>query len=294
MNKELRISIGAAMAILLVAGLAVSPGCRKIPNGGVPIYIKIDSPTIADDGVVGNINWKIPDVYVAVNSTDLGGYQMPVTVPVLSDGDARMIISGGVYRSGIVSQRIEYPFWRPDTFTIANPQPGQVYTRHPVYHYYPTVQHGVLDDFNAGTKFDSAMSVIPGIDADSISGRVWQCGALVLGATDTAKGTIQSTGDAIVTNGRQAFLEFNFKQSGTSQAVSFDVGMQSVSSTGYITNYPLLTIFPANYWKKTYLDFSTFIGNNYGSTFYVFFVGYNTSGAPVNFYFDDVKLLYLQ
>lgn len=292
MTKELRISMGIGVALLL-ALLAVSPGCRKVPNGGVPIYIKVDSASIADDGVVGNINWLIPDVYVAVNNTDLGGYEMPVTVPVLSEGDARMIVSGGVYLNGVRSQRIEYPFWRPDTFTIANPQAGHVYTHQPIYHYYPTVQHGVLDDFNAGTQFDSSMTVVPLIDADSTPGKVWQCGALVLGANDSVKITAQRTGDAIVTNGRQAFLEFNFKQSGTSQAVSFEVGMQSVTSTGYTTNYSLLTVFPADHWKKTYLDFSTFIGSNTGSTFFVYFIGYNASGAPVTFYFDDVKLLYL-
>lgn len=294
MTNELRISIGAGMALVLAMLLTIGSGCHKIPNGGIPIYIKIDSPTIIDDGLVGNINWKIPDVYVAVNNTDLGGYQMPATVPVLSEGDARMIVSGGVYKNGIVSQRADYPFWRPDTFTVANPQAGQVYRHHPVYHYYSDVQHGLLDDFNAGTQFDSAMTVVPDIDADSLSGRVWQCGALVLGANDSIKGTIQRIGSTIVTNGREAYVEFNFKQSGTSQAVSFDVGLQSVSSTGYTTNNTILTIFPTNYWKKTYLDFSNFVGSNTGSTFYVYFVGYNTSGAPVNFYFDDVKLLYLQ
>lgn len=282
------------MALILALLLSISPSCRKVPNGGIPIYLRIDSPSIADDGLVGNINWRIPDVYVSVNNTDLGAYQMPVSVPVLSDGDARMIISGGVYKNGIVSQRIEYPFWRPDTFTIVNPVGGQVYTHHPVYHYYADVQHGILQDFNAGTGFDTTMKLTPGIDADSISGRVWQCGTIAMSGSDSLKGTIQSSGDAILTNGRQAFLEFNFKQSGTSQAVSFDVGLQGVTSTGLTTNNTVLTIFPTQSWKKTYIDFSTFIGNNYGSTFRVYFIGYNSSGAPVNFYFDDVKLLYFQ
>ncbi len=280
------------MALLLMLLLAISPGCRKLPNGGVPFYLRVDSPTIIDDGLVGNINWRIPDAYVTVNNTDLGGYEMPMNVPILCDGDARMIVSGGVYQNGIVSQRAEYPFWRPDTFTIANPQAGQVYVHHPVYHYYADMKHGILQDFNSGTGFDTAMHLRNGLDVDSISGRVWQCGVLSLNATDSVKGTAQSTGDAILTNGRQAYLEFNFKQSGTSQAVSFDVGMRAITSTGLITDNTILTIFPTQNWKKTYLDFSTFIGNNYGSTFKVYFVGYNTSGAPVDFYFDDVKLLY--
>ena len=294
MTKEWRISLGAGIALITLLLLASAPGCRKLPNGGVPFYLHVDSPTIVDDGLVGNINWRITDVYVSVNSTDIGGYEMPVNVPVLCDGDARMIVSGGIYQNGIISQRAEYPFWRPDTFTIANPQAGQVYVHHPVYHYYSDVQHGILQDFNNATSFDTSMHLVSGIDADSLPARIWGCGAISLSATDSIKGSLQSAGDAILTNGRQAYLEFNFKQSGTSGAVSFDVGLRGTTSTGLVTDNTVLTIFPTNYWKKTYIDFSTFIGNNYGSTFKVYFVGYNASGAPVDFYFDDVKLLYFQ
>lgn len=288
--------MGAGIALIMALLLAISPGCRKVANGGIPIYLRVDSPSIADDGLVGNINWRIPDVYVSANSTDLGAYQMPVTVPILSDGDARMIVSGGIFRNGIVSQRIEYPFWRPDTFTLSTAQAGQVFTRRPVYHYYADVKHSILSDFNSATGFDTTMHLMNGVDADSIPGRIWQCGVISLSATDSVKGSLEtlSSGDAIVTNGRQAFLEFNFKQSGTSQAVSFDVGLRGTTSTGLITDNTILTIFPTSSWKKTYLDFSTFIGNNLGSNFQVYFVGYNASGAPVDFYFDDVKLLYFQ
>lgn len=284
------------MALILAMLLTIGTGCHKIPNGGVPIYLHIDSPTIVDDGLVGNINSKIPDVYVTVNNTDLGGYQMPVNVPVLSDGDARMIISGGVYQNGIVSQRAEYPFWRPDTFTIVNPQAGQVYVHHPVYHYYADVMHSLLTDFNSATGFDTTMHLASGIDVDSITGRIWQCGVISLSATDSVKGSLETLtpADLITTNGRQAYLEFNYKQSGTAQAVSFDVGLRATTTTGLITDNTVLTIFPTTSWKKTYVDFSTFISNNLGSTFQVYFVGYNSSAAPVDFYFDDVKLLYFQ
>ncbi|MBS1617605.1 MAG: hypothetical protein JST76_03755 [Bacteroidetes bacterium] len=296
MTKELRVSVWGGVALIVILLLAVSPGCRKLPNGGVPFYLRVDSPTIVDDGLVGTINWKMPDVYVTVNNTDLGGYQMPVNVPVLCDGEARMIVSGGIYENGVISQRAEYPFWRPDTFTISDPVGGAVYVHHPVYHYYADVKHSILSDFNSSTGFDTAMHLVSGIDADSLAGRVWQCGVISLGATDSVKGSLETltAADLILTNGRQAYLEFNFKQSGTSQAVSFDVGLRGTTTTGVVTDNTVLTIFPANYWKKTYIDFSTFIGNNYGSNFQVYFVGYNSSGAPVDFYFDDVKLLYFQ
>lgn len=292
MTKELRISIGTGLALLSVLLLLISPGCRKVPNGGVPIYVQLDSPSVADDGIAGSTTFRIPDAYVTNGNTDLGGYEMPVKVPVLAQGDQLMLVSAGIYDNGIISARAEYPFYRPDTFTIQNAIPGHVYVHHPVFHYFGNVQHGILQDFNSSTGFDAQMS-ISNEDADSITGRPWHSGQIVMGVNDTQKIAVQANADLIQTNGRQAYIEMNFKKSNTSEYMPFDVGIEAISSTGSLSYYTLITIFPDTKWKKTYLNFSTFIGNNQGSTFKIYFVGYKNPGTTGTIYIDNLKLLYL-
>ncbi|MCW3125861.1 MAG: hypothetical protein JWO03_1519 [Bacteroidetes bacterium] len=292
MTKELRISIGSGLACVAVLLLIFAPGCTKVPNGGVPIYLQVDSPSVAyDGGAFGSPGFRIPDAWVESGATDLGAYEMPIRVPILAQGDVSILISAGIYDNGIISSRASYPFYRSDTFTIHNAVPGQVYTRHPVYHYFANTQHGILENFNSSTSFDSHMS-ISNEDADSLPGLPLHSGQIVMGTNDTMTVCLQANGTTVNTNGREAYVEMNFKKSNTNENMPFDVGLAATDGTGTISYYPLITIFPQTSWKKTYLNFSSFIGNNAGSSFKIYYVVYKNPGITGTVYFDNVKLLY--
>jgi hypothetical protein len=200
-----------------------------------------------------------------------------------------MLISAGIYDNGIVSQRASYPFYRPDTFTIQNAVPGQVYVHHPVYHYFANTQHGILQNFNNSTGFD--YMTLGNEDADSLSGQPWHCGQIAMGTNDTTTLALQHSGDIITSNGRQAYVELNFKKSNTNELMPIDVGLLVTDPVG--TNYyTLITLIPQTYWKKTYLNFSNTVGNNAGASFQIYFAVYKNAGTTGTVYVDNVKMLY--
>jgi hypothetical protein len=290
MTKELRLSIGSGLACMALLLLLFAPGCTKIPNGGVPIYVQIDSPSVAyDGGAFGSASFRIPDVWAETGATNLGAYEMPVRIPVLAQGTVPMLVSAGIYDNGIVSQRASYPFYRPDTFTIQNAVPGQVYVHHPVYHYFANTQHGILQNFNNSTGFD--YMTLGNEDADSLSGQPWHCGQIAMGVNDTTTLALQHSGDIITSNGRQAYVELNFKKSNTNELMPIDVGLLVTDPVG--TNYyTLITLIPQTYWKKTYLNFSNTVGNNAGASFQIYFAVYKNAGTTGTVYVDNVKMLY--
>jgi hypothetical protein len=53
-----------------------------------------------------------------------------------------------------------------------------------------------------------------------------------MGTADTVVYSMYTPGVAITTNGREAYLEMNFKKSNTSETMPFDVGLRATSSTG--------------------------------------------------------------
>ena len=127
--------------------------CSKVPNNGVPIYLAIDSPTVTYTYPFGSTSHSIPGVWATVGSHNLGAYEMPVNIPILSDGNSLISLSAGIYDNGIVNIPAQYPFYNPDTFTIHNAIPGQVYHHHPVYSYVAGTQFAVIEGFDNSNNF---------------------------------------------------------------------------------------------------------------------------------------------
>jgi hypothetical protein len=291
MAKELRFAIGGGLGCMLVLLLTLTQGCTKIPNGGVPIYLLVDSPTVAyDGGTFGSASYRIPDVWAESGSTDLGAYQMPVKIPILAGGNVPVLVSAGIYDNGIVSSRAAYPFYKSDTFTIPNAIAGQTYTYHPVYHYFPNTQFGINDPFENFVGFTNM--TLSTRDADSSVYEGAHSGKITMGLNDTLITSIMTNTPTINTNGRDAYVEMNFKKGPGNDTLAFDVGIRATDAQGDINDYTLITIFPQTYWKKTYLNFSYWLGTNLNSTFQIYFTVYKNPGVTDAVYFDNVKLLY--
>jgi hypothetical protein len=286
---------GKALAAIIIAiALTGISSCEKMPNDGVPIYLVVDSATVAYDGTAfGSTSARIPDVWATAGAHNLGGYQTPVKIPILAQGDVPMVLSAGIFDHGLENYRIQYPFYRPDTFTIANAIPGHVYYHHPVYHYFSNTQVAFTEEFESTTNggFDKLVSYSSSGPYDSLfEGR---CGKLVMAATDSTDTIRRINPVAIVTNGRQAYIEMNYKSD-----VSFEVGIRAInSSTGaYEDNTYSYIFFAKQSWTKSYLDVSNIIGYYQGLTpsynFQLYFITYKLPGSPGSFYVDNIKLLY--
>lgn len=289
-------------AFMLLLLLTCISGCNNIPNNGVPIYLLVDSPKVVVPvgSNLGSTSSNIPGVWATTGSHNLGAYEMPVRIPVLAGGAVSFAISAGIYDNGIVNAPIQYPFYAPDTFTIQNATPGHVYHHKPVYSYYAFTQVGVNETFDTDDGFSNINPLTSTLDSNVYEGL--RSGGLIIPATADSITALQTTGMSIVTNGRQAYLEFNYRLN--SSNVLCDVGIiGTVTAGGQVTQQQtfdkIVLTAPIGIWNKAYLNFNNEIGtfnadapSGSNVTFQIYFTGYHTAGRADTVFLDNVKLLY--
>jgi len=237
-------------------------GCNKAPNGGVPIYLHIDSPTVAYNSYFGANSLSVPDVWATSGAANLGAYEMPVNIPILESGNVPMAISAGIWDNGIVSAPVQYPFYEPDTFTIYNAIPGHVYHHHPVYSYFPYTQIALIADFEIKNYFTNV--TLLNVPAGSPSYLGLRCGGIIVPSLADTIAALQTVAVPIVTNGRQAYLELDYRANNPN--VFCDVGINGTITAGSTVTETaqddIIELTPRGYWNKVYLDCSNWIGTS--------------------------------
>lgn len=256
---------------------------------GIPIYLHIDSPSVVSVYPFGSGSSTISSVWATSGSSNVGAYEMPVDIPILSSGNVPIAISAGIYDNGIVSTPVQYPFYAPDTFTIPNAIPGHVYHHHPVYSYYAFTQVALNADFEAsGNPFTNVTFMTNLSDGSVFQGT--RSGGIIVSDTAASITAYQTLPVAINTNGRQAYVELNYRANNPN--VFCEVGVIATLSSAGTTYLPKITLTPKGYWNKIYLDFNNEIGGNPTSFFQVYFTVYHSQGVQDTMFIDNVKLLY--
>ena len=289
--------------IAMLSGLILSTSsCTKPPNGGVPIYLHIDSPTVTYNSAFGGNTFSIPDVWATSGSTNLGAYEMPVDIPILASGNVPIAISAGIWSNGIVSMPAQYPFYAPDTFTIYNAKPGHVYHHHPVYYYYAYTQMAFQGGNFEGTNPFTNVTILP-VGAGSNPALGVYSGGIILPSGVDSVVALLKTAVPIVTNGRQAFLEFDYRANNPN--VFCDVGINGTVTAGTAVTQTgqddIKVLTAQGAWVKQYFDCSNWIGTfasgtgngtDSTATFQVYFNVNHQTGVQDTFFIDNVKLLY--
>jgi hypothetical protein len=285
----------------IVAMLVYSiSGCTRLPNNGVPIYLQIDSPKVVSNAFLGSASSNIPGVWATTGSHNLGAYEMPVNIPILASGSIPIAISAGIYDNGIVNAPVEYPFYIPDTFTIPNAIAGHVYHHKPTYSYFAYTQVALNETFDADNGFTNITPVINRADSNVYEGL--RSGGIVLGTSVDSLTAIQSQAVSVITNGRPAYVELNYKLPNAN--VLCDVGIvASMYSGGQLSEQTVIPKIvltnPIGVWNKVYLNFSndigtfdTEIGADSTALYQVYFTAYHNLGQQDTVFLDNIKLLY--
>jgi hypothetical protein len=259
---------------------------------GVPIYLHIDSPSVVSVFAFGSASSNISSVWATSGSSNVGAYEMPVDIPILASGNVPIAISAGIYDNGIVSAPVQYPFYAPDTFTITNAVPGHVYHHRPVYSYYAFTQVALNADFESSNLFTNVTYMTNLTDSNVFQGT--KSGGIIVSPAADSITAYQTVPKPINTNGRQAYLELNYRANNPN--VFCDVGViATLFSGGTFTDQqylPKITLTPKGYWNKIYLDFNNEIGGNPTYSFQVYFTVYHSQGVQDTMFIDNVKLLY--
>lgn len=274
----MRILIITFFCLAIVAGLFT--GCKRMPNDGIPFYMKIDSVRVLDNNNLPTLSHSITDVWVEAGADNIGAFEIPARFPVLQEGSVPFVISAGVWLSGQQSYRMIYPFYDIDTVTIQAEREGE-YSHIATFKYKAGLHFDINGDFEANSEFDG---IAP--NSDSVKYGT-ACGVISVDAIDSSN--IGYTIDSFdLPEGREIWLEFDYKTQ-----VPFNVGYYGLLESGATVQVPSLTILPRSEWRKVYLQLSTSIANTRAEYYKIYFeAGTPTGTNGGKMYVDNVRLVY--
>jgi len=287
-----------------ISFLVIFSGCGKEMT--IPVYFQIDSVDFTADYVAfGTASHKITDVWVTVNGTSVGVYELPAKFPVLASGQSKIQISPGIMLDGLTAKRPSYPMYTT-YITSENLKVDTVYQFYPSFTYADYVKVAFIEDFeDAGMKF-TAKENSPSLKKTGETNEIFYYPGEInnysgkISIADTGASFFEITSnDAFSfknTNTRYCFLELNYKmQIPKNDTLIVEVGLYVNNITGTKVQFPLIKIRQSEVWKKIYINVTETINSQSATmkdfTFYI--KGTTRKGVTASCLFDNIKLLYV-
>lgn len=262
------------------------------PPEEIPAYIHIDSFTLIDNySKVGSLTHNIVDAWVYIDNEFIGTFELPVTFPVLMEGNHKIIIYPGIMDFGIANNRKPYPFYEPlrkDIFL----EEKIIDTINPTISYISdNIDFKWKEDFEFPnlsleiTDF-STVEIERTFNPDEVFEKNYSMKATLDDNTDFFE--FQTIDLFELPRNKQIYLEVNFK---TDVIVSF--GYFAVGSANII-KHAYFNFNPSEEWKKIYINLGEEI--QYESIdrkyFRLFFGARKNDESDSSFiYFDNFKLI---
>jgi hypothetical protein len=102
-----------ASIIIIISLLSFSYGCDHFEE--VPAYLQIDTIALSPASAASFFltpSAQIVDAWITVDGWSLGGYKLPACVPVLKNGDHKIVVQAGVLVDNMAARRGIYPFYQ--------------------------------------------------------------------------------------------------------------------------------------------------------------------------------------
>ncbi|MCB0698749.1 MAG: hypothetical protein H6551_00650 [Chitinophagales bacterium] len=269
-------------------------GCKIIdPQEQVPTYVKIDSfdfqtidPIKEGSGAQG-----ITSVWIYYNNNPVGIFDLPCTVPVITEGDKGVLsVTPGITLNGLQDLQPQYPFFRFDT-TAFFTNPGMIREYTPTTSYISSAKFPFKEDFEVGNTFQEFTSGVIG-DTSVIRtiapGNVFEGGAsgvIYLDANNPQCENI-SKAEFQIAKG-ESYLEVNYKCTAPFQVGLYNTLNSNVDAYDYIFG-----IKPSDTWKKIYIELGSYTSQNPGKNYRVMIKSELTDGMTSGYVLlDNVKVV---
>ena len=240
---------------------------------------------------------KFSDVWVYVDGTSLGTWELPCKIPILSTGNTRITLYPGVKMNGVSTTRPRYPFVDGVT-KILDLEGGKVLSIDDLTFKYSTAtKFEWIENFTRDYNSVFSASSNNGInfehitDPDDYSNRI---GMLSLEDSVTEFEVVSNN----MTFGNQlpssVFLEMDYRCDIEEGEISVSMLIDK-STTSVTTTEPLVIVNAGTEWKKIYINLTQSITRN--STYAIGYRvqlagGRDENSNPVHFYFDNMKVIY--
>lgn len=267
----------------------------------IPSYLHIDSFNLETNSATqGQADHDIRDVWLEANGREVGTFEVPLTVPVLADGeDLNIIMRAGIRNNGRSDNRIAYPFYSVIRDTMPRRE-GGLDSIFPVVRYVDDAIFPWLEDFE-----DRTISMEPAdnnvtIDTLSITsdsalvynyGPQNQYSVLVDLKTGVQYFECNSISTFSFPRGRAIYLEMNYRTD-----VNCQVGLLALQQNAIKAQIPVLLLFPTDgLWKKVYISLGEDVNSsNYKDMDFKVFFSARNDGTMTNpkILLDNIKIVH--
>lgn len=274
--------------LLVVPFLLVS--CDIVnPEEEIPGYIRVDSVSLdCESGIQGEPTQNVTDVWVNVDGSRQGTYEMPVTFPVLATGTHALVFRAGIRNNGIAASRKIYPFF--DFYEIDYKLTADsIHSINPVFHYRDETVFAWLENFeDAGISLkrnavsDTTLVVVPDGAANNNSG--------YFAIDDLNFRFLYESSDTILrpASGSEVYLELEYRND---EPLIVGLKLIKPQSTSYES---IITLNPKPATNKIYIDLGQYLTTATDVYFFgvYFFAQKQSTAAKSEFYIDNIKLLH--
>ena len=287
--------------VFLIAAIFLA-GCDKFEGDqSIPSYLKIDSVGFTtNNGIQGTDNQNFADAWIYVDDDIVGGFEMPFTVPVLSEGKHKLEIAPGIILNGISSTRAPYPLVQPIIINDFNFVIDSVVSAFRSSSYMTNVEFRWMEDFE-----DASLAILKGPDSDTGIYRTSPAGApgafideyseysgvSYLDSTRPHLRLVSTDGNGegfVFDRGDYVFLELHYR---TNLPVAIGAYVQLQDNT--IEERPFLIINPTDEWKKIYVNFTPMVYETINAVSYKIYMEARWSDIGTNglIMLDNIKLV---
>lgn len=276
----------------------------KNKEAEVPSYLYVDHFTLTTDfQTQGHNSHRFTDVWVYVNNTFAGVYELPARVPLVNSGTTVIQLFPGVRENGSTSNRVVNRLYNGHTVTL-DLVPGKMDTIVPVTSFRSNANLVWIEDYeinaittkrsNNSTSTDSLKLItLPDTNVFEPGANSQFTGYINMGTTTTGEIFEHiTTSDFILPGaGEDVWLEMNYKGN-----TPFQVGIYAYK-VDVIEQIPILYVFTKQDWNKIYINLKSETSALPTNTKVKLFFGILNTGEDPDFvpqlYLDNIKLGFL-
>src|SRR5688572_516708 len=287
--------------LLPVITITSFSGCEIInPTEDTPSYLKINNITVdpvrSATESFGSPSANISDAWVYANGKQIGGFELPATVPILESGPVEITVLSGVYADGMKTARFPYAFYQQFDKTIEL-EPGQVTELNPEVKFNDRVKFplDINEDFTGKAEFQIIPNNPYTLDKNTDTLTDFKFANGSVGVIYANPATVQPAiiesnfNGKLPVDGTPVFLEFDYKAS-----VDFKVGVVVTKNSLTYRDPGILNVTKRGEWNKIYLNLTDDATGpeNAGGTFKVFFEMPASANPKDYIALDNIRLLH--
>mgnify|MGYP001233219747 CR=1 FL=1 len=279
----------------LIIILLMTSSCEGVFIADTPSYINLTSFTYNGDNISepphpNEYNsTNITDSWISMDGEIIGVFEIPATIPILSDGIHSFDIYPGIKVNGISGNRTKYPFYTKfetelelERDMIISITPTTTYSPETLFYFEEQGKFEML-----GTMFEkSTLSDTNAIIQNDVVFQGSHSLAIFLDSMNNYF-DIRNINELELPN--NTFLELNFKSN-----IDFNIGVIIINTGSIDQKEELIQLYASTEWKKIYLELAPLLNmGNSNSKFKIYIDGnYNNNYIFNSIYIDNFKLVY--